>query len=73
MKILTKDKTEVSEIDKIKQKIQSLRNLIDQSKRQSDKLQREADDILEGLKPLYMDLHEEEDKLNELKQPSLFS
>ncbi len=66
-------KREVSEADKIIQQLQSLKNLIAETKREADKKAQEIESLNESLKPLYMDKHNLEVELNELKQPSLFS
>ncbi len=61
----------MTETDKLKQQLQSLKNLIAEIKREADKKAQEIESLNESLKPLYMDKHTLEVELNELKQPSL--
>ncbi len=63
----------MTETDKLKQQLQSLKNLIAETKREADKKAQEIEVLNESLKPLYMDKHNLEVELNELKQPSLFN
>ncbi len=62
----------MTETDKLKQQLQSLKNLIAETKREADIKAQEIEALNESLKPLYMDKHNLEVELNELKQPSLF-
>ncbi len=56
---------------KILQQLQVVENLIAETKREADIKAQEIEVLNESLKPLYMDKHNLEMELNELKQPSL--
>ncbi len=72
MKILTKEKTEITEGSKILQQLDTLKREIAQTKAEADRKAEESRVIYESLKPMYMDQYQLEERLKDSQQPSLF-